>query len=89
MTERTPERMPLLSITNPARLSRAEFRVCLLLSRGLSAQGIAGELNVSGTTVRTHLRNIYSKTETTGMPDLVYNLIKGRDHGGDAEIRSA
>ncbi|MCA0272122.1 MAG: helix-turn-helix transcriptional regulator [Proteobacteria bacterium] len=86
---RVPERMPLLSITNPAHLSRAEFRVCLLLSRGLSPQSIADELTVSDTTIRTHLRNIYAKTETTGMPDLVYNLIKGRDRGGDEEIRSA
>lgn len=85
----TAERVPLLSITNPARLSRAEFRVCLLLSRGLSAQSIAGELKVSDTTIRTHLRNIYAKTETTGMPDLVYNLIKGRDRAGDPESRCA
>lgn len=83
------ERVRLLSITNPARLSRAEFRVCLLLSRGLSAQSIAGELKVSDTTIRTHLRNIYAKTETTGMPDLVYNLIKGRDRAGDPESRCA
>ncbi|MDA8587311.1 hypothetical protein N9L47_13800, partial [Rhodobacteraceae bacterium] len=27
---------PILGMSNPARLSRAEFRVCLLLSRGLS-----------------------------------------------------
>lgn len=86
---RTAERIPLLTTTNPARLSRAEFRVCLLLSRGLSAQSIAHELNVSETTIRTHLRNIYAKTDTTGMPDLVYNLIKGRDGAGDAEMHCA
>lgn len=86
---RPREAAPILSITNPARLSRAEFRVCLLLSRGLSAASIAGELSVSEATIRTHLRNIYSKTETTGLPDLVYQLVKGRDWGDHGDIRCA
>lgn len=52
----TPYR-PILGATNPARLSRAEFRVCLLLSRGLSVAGISEELQLSDATIRTHLRN--------------------------------
>lgn len=86
---RLPETAPLLSQTNPARLSRAEFRVCLLLSRGLSALSIADELNVSEATIRTHLRNIYAKTGTTGLPELVYHLIKGRNQADLSGIRYA
>ncbi|MCB2114783.1 MAG: helix-turn-helix transcriptional regulator [Rhodobacteraceae bacterium] len=71
-----PAALPILSSTNPARLSRAEFRVCLLLGRGLSAQAAAEELNVSEATVRSHLRSIYAKTGTTGLAELVYRLLR-------------
>ncbi len=75
---------PLLGTSNPAKLSRAEFRVCLLLSRGLSTKGVTDELSLSEATVRSHLRSIYSKTETTGLPDLVYRLLSG-----GSEVRRA
>ena len=65
----------LLGTSNPAKLSRAEFRVCLLLSRGLSTKGLTDELGLSEATVRSHLRSIYSKTETSGLPELVYRLL--------------
>jgi DNA-binding CsgD family transcriptional regulator len=67
--------MPVLDASNPAGLSRAEFRVSLLLSRGLSVRAVTEELGLSEATVRTHLRSIYSKTETTGMPELLYMLL--------------
>lgn len=73
-TEATP-RLPLLGTENPARLSRAEFRVCLLLSQGLSNEGIMDELDISLATLRTHLRNIYAKTGAEGHSDLVYKLL--------------
>lgn len=66
---------PLLGISNPARLSRAEFRVCLLLSRGLLVKAVTDELGLSEATVRSHLRSIYSKSDTTGLPDLLYRLL--------------
>ena len=65
----------ILGISNPARLSRAEFRVCLLLSRGLSIKGAMDELGVSEATIRSHLRSIYSKTHTSGLAELVYRLL--------------
>lgn len=67
---------PILGAANPARLSRAEFRVCLLLSRGLSVVGVAEELAVSDATVRSHLRSIYAKTETAGLAELVFRLLR-------------
>lgn len=65
----------LLGPANPAGLSRAEFRVCILLARGLSVVGVASELAVSDSTVRSHLRNVYAKTETSNLAELVYNLV--------------
>lgn len=80
-----PARKALLGPANPARLSRAEFRVCLLLSRGLSVLGVASELAVSEATVRSHLRSIYAKTETSGLAELVFNLLRAKP---EAEILS-
>lgn len=65
----------LLSTANPAGLSRAEFRVCLLLSRGLNRTGICKELSVSPATLRTHLRSIFRKTGVSSLPELVYALL--------------
>ncbi len=79
----------LLSISNPARLSRAEFRVCLLLSRGLSTLGVSAELSLSEATVRSHLRNIYAKTETSGLPELVFMLLGARRPPNEVEARWA
>ena len=66
---------PLLSVSNPARLSRAEFRVCLLLSRGLNASALCGELSISPSTLKAHLRSIFAKTETTSLAELLFQLL--------------
>lgn len=80
---------PILSAVNPARLSRAEFRVCLLLSRGLSIAGISDELKLSDATVRTHLRNIYAKVHTNSLAELVFLLMSSRPLVEYADIRCA
>jgi LuxR family transcriptional regulator, maltose regulon positive regulatory protein len=46
-------------VTDP--LSNAEIRVLRYLPTHLTAPEIAGELSVSPTTVKTHLRNLYAK----------------------------
>ncbi len=66
---------PILSALNPARLSRAEYRVSLLLSHGLSATGAAEELGLSAATVRSHLRSIYAKTGVASLAELVFLLV--------------
>ncbi|WP_278027105.1 helix-turn-helix transcriptional regulator [Roseicyclus salinarum] len=71
----------ILSVENPAGLSRAEFRVCLLLSRGLSAKRACTQLGISESTLRTHLRSIYAKTETHGQAELLFLLLS--DHAKD------
>lgn len=65
----------ILSVGNPAQLSRAEFRVCTLLSTGLTAARIPGELGISESTLRTHLRQIYAKTGSANMAELLFNLL--------------
>ncbi|NND21726.1 MAG: helix-turn-helix transcriptional regulator [Silicimonas sp.] len=69
----------ILGVSNPANLSRAEFRVCVMLSRGLSVKGVTEELSLSEATVRTHLRSIYSKTEVSGMPELMYRILSSEN----------
>lgn len=69
----------ILGMDNPAGLSRAEFRVCLLLSRGLSVKAVSQDLNLSENTVRSHLRAIYAKTETASLPELIYLIMSVTD----------
>jgi len=69
--DRVPDNAAVLSAENPCGLSRAEQRVCHLLAEGLSAKRIAEDLDLSISTVRTHLRNIYAKTDTTGQVNLI------------------
>ncbi|WP_204115195.1 helix-turn-helix transcriptional regulator [Shimia biformata] len=66
---------PILSVENPARLSRAEYRVCLLLSHGKSVNRVQSELEICKSTVRSHLRNIYAKTETHDLGELLCKLV--------------
>lgn len=66
---------PLLSMENPAQLSRAEYRVCVLLSKGQTAKRVESQLGISKSTLRTHLRNIYAKTGAGNMTELVYRLV--------------
>lgn len=65
----------LLSMENPAQLSRAEYRVCVLLSKGQTAKRVVRQLGISNSTLRTHLRNIYAKTGAGNMSELVYRLV--------------
>lgn len=65
----------LLSMGNPAQLSRAEYRVCVLLSKGQQADRVQSQLGISKSTLRTHLRNIYAKTGTRNLSELVYQLV--------------
>lgn len=72
----------ILGVENPFRLSRAEYRVCLLLSAGLNNAALLDELLIGAATLRTHLRNIYSKTNTACQAELVQRLLSGRGRQG-------
>lgn len=68
---------PILSSDNPARLSRAEYRVCLLLSHGQSPEQLRGELGIKESTLRTHLSNLYAKTGARNLAELTFHLVSG------------
>ena len=65
----------ILGPSNPAELSRAEYRVCALLSVGLTARRISEKLGITEATVRSHLRNIYAKTSTSGQCELLHRIL--------------
>ncbi len=79
---------PILGMSNPAGLSRAEFRVCLLLSRGLSVKGVTDELGLTEATVRTHLRSIYAKTDTSSMAELLYRILSAGSSDQSEPVQS-
>lgn len=68
----------VLSPENPFALSRAEQRVCQLLADGTKPKEIAQTLGVSVSTVRSHLRNLFAKTDTSGQIDLIALISEGR-----------
>lgn len=84
---------PILGMSNPCNLTRAEWRVCVLVSRGLTAKAVAGEMEISVATVRTHLRRIYPKTGFTGYHELARRLVSVREqralHSGAGEAAAA
>jgi len=55
-SSRPPSTRPL-----PEPLSESELRVLRYLPTNLTAPEIAGELSVSRNTVKTHMRNLYTK----------------------------
>jgi DNA-binding CsgD family transcriptional regulator len=55
-------------------LTNAETRILTLLFKGLSTADIAAERGVAQTTVKTHLRRIYSKTGTSRRPELIFRI---------------
>ena len=65
----------ILSLSNPVNLTRAEWKICALIANGLSRDGIAKELAVQPCTVRTHLRNIYSKCGYDRFHELALHLV--------------
>jgi DNA-binding CsgD family transcriptional regulator len=79
----------ILSCDNPARLSRAEYRVCVLLTRGLSAIRIRRQLEIRNSTLRTHMRNILAKTGTGSKAQLLYKLLTAEPVGASAQIGAA
>ena len=58
-------------------LTEAESRLVDRLCAGLSLQEAAEELEVSTNTVRTHLRSVFAKTNTSRQADLLREVITG------------
>lgn len=65
-------------------LTAHEADVLLLLAKGYSQRGIAGKLDVSDNTVRTHMRNLYRKLQIHSCQDAI-ELVEGFGRGEGAE----
>ena len=61
-------------------LSKREFEVLELVSSGSDNAQIASKLGITTATAKTHLRNIYSKTDVRNRTELAvgYLISKGR-----------
>jgi len=66
--------VPILHQSNPFSISRCEYRVCTLVKEGMLAKSIATQLGVRDSTIRSHLRSIYMKTESTCHVELLHCL---------------
>ena len=51
------------------------MEICELVSRGLDNKQIGEKLGISEHTVKTHLRNIYSKTGTHNRTNLAVSIL--------------
>ena len=83
-----PQQDDLLDASNPAELSRSEYRICALVREGLLARAIAEELGVSEATVRSHLHSIYAKTGAAGHVDLLHRLSRPARSAEDVQPRA-
>ncbi|UWR27531.1 LuxR C-terminal-related transcriptional regulator [Sulfitobacter sp. S223] len=72
--ERKENHFSVLDPENPAQLSRSEYRICSLLSEGMTVHVIAKVLSISPATVRSHLSSTFSKTGATNQVELLYQL---------------
>lgn len=74
LRKRIPDE-PILGLSNLSELTRAEWRVCVLITYGLNKNAIAKELGIKPATLRTHLKHIYSKTGLDCFNSLALHLI--------------
>jgi DNA-binding CsgD family transcriptional regulator len=80
MRKRAEDQKPLvLGVENPLGLTRAEWRLCMMIANGLSKSGAAREMGVSENTIRTHLRNVYAKTGHDTFHDLAMCLVSAEE----------
>lgn len=73
-----------LAAENPWGLTAAELRICALIRDGIDPSDLVAHTGSSVSTVRSHLRNIYSKAQVTGQVGLVRVLLADRRAAGRA-----
>jgi diguanylate cyclase (GGDEF)-like protein len=66
------------------RLSKRELEVASLAIAGVASKEIAEQLFLTESTVKTHLKNVYRKTETANRNDLYRKLVSGERPEGPA-----
>ena len=60
-------------------LSKREFQVLELVSSGSTNSQIAEKLGIAQSTAKTHLRNIYYKTDYHNRTDLVISYLTSKN----------
>lgn len=66
----------VLGEMNPYKLSRSEMRVCKMIGQGMSPADIAASLGLSVETIRTHLKGVFAKTNTSSQRELMLMIFK-------------
>ena len=79
----------LLSMANPAQLTRSEWKICALIANGLSKEGISRELTLKPCTIQTHLRNIYAKCGYERFHELALRLVSPEERAHLSSISDA
>jgi DNA-binding CsgD family transcriptional regulator len=90
-----PEETPALDVQMLRAwydLTPAEARLAALLASGLSLEGIVDRLGIGTNTARTHLKNIFSKTDTRRQGELIRLLLSnptlGSERADDGSVTS-
>ena len=60
------------------RLSKREMEIVELLARGFTNEQISGCLHIACSTVKTHIRNIYVKTDIHDRANLAIHFLKSK-----------
>ena len=63
---------------SPSNLTVREKEILILISKGLTNQGMAGRLFISEQTVRNHIKNIYDKLQVHSRAQVVMKAFKDK-----------
>ncbi len=66
------------NIHHPVKLSKRELEIIQLISQSKTSEDIASELNISPLTVATHRKNIFRKTKTKTLIELISLAVENR-----------
>lgn len=69
------------------QMTPCEQRVARLIAEGLGTNHISAQLHISPTTVRNHIRHIYTKLDVHSRVELIHLLYHGRKVKGGAMLR--
>jgi DNA-binding NarL/FixJ family response regulator len=72
-----PKKMDADSLRRRHHLTSREVEICMLVCKGLTDPEIASALGIAFSTVRTHLKNLFTKLDVTTRSELIYVLLDG------------
>jgi len=72
----SPARIDKDFLTSRYQLSPREIEICFLVCKGLTDREIASVLGIAFSTVRTHLKHTFIKTDATNRSELISVLFE-------------